>query len=136
MEGHVILPKGTPATGIVGKVQRAVPGKKDGHVVVTAGSIQLPSGQSVPMELWMTDREDCDGEAGACATLAVLAVIILAPLLAIQLPVMLAHPKKTFRGDRDEGVESILPAGSEVRAFIRRNVKVPTPNAAIATASR
>jgi hypothetical protein len=140
VEGQVILPQGTPVTGIVGSVQRAVPGKKNGHVVVTAGSIQLPSGQKAPLELWMPDRKDCDGEMGACIFVYGLWATLELPLIVVGLAAahFERHSWHPNSGNTKPlvGVESELPAGSKVRAFTRRNLKLPAPSAANAEVSR
>ena len=128
VDSRTILQIGAPATGVVSSVQHPIPGKRAGHVAVVKGSIQLPSGKSVPLSLSMPDYWDCDGAAGACATFAVLGAIVVVPLAAID---FVAHPKGTlnaFRGDSgvpNAGLDSDLPAGSSVRAWTKRSFELP-----------
>jgi hypothetical protein len=128
VEGHTILPAGTPAVGTVGSVQRAVPGKKNGHVVITAGSVQLPSGRSLPLDLEMPDRQDCDGAMAGCVATYTVFFIVESPLLLIELPIILAHPhelRKAFRTEPTAGVDSNLPAGCEIFAFTKHKIVLP-----------
>jgi hypothetical protein len=82
-EGHFIAPEGTPAEGIVRRVERAIPGKRNGRVVITAGSIQLPSGKSVRLNIQMPDGYECD-DIGPCLLVFGLAALVELPFLVIE----------------------------------------------------
>lgn len=121
-EGHFIAPAGTPAVGTVRRVERAIPGKRNGRVVITAGSIQLPSGKSVRLNIQMPDASDCD-DPGPCILVASIFAVVEAPLLAIELPVAIVQLPKAMKKEREErqaidipSEESNLPAGSKVNA--------------------
>jgi len=145
VEGHLILPKGTPAEGIVGSVEHAVQGKKTGRVVITAGSIQLPTGRSLHLRLALPDQEDCDGAKGACAAVAGIFVLVTSPIVAIEGVVLLVespvlihkaiHEHKGQRKSRIAATDSLLPVGTQVRAWTTRTrVLVPIdPDRGVAT---
>ena len=121
-EGHFIAPAGTTAVGTVRRVERAIPGKRNGRVVITAGSVKLPSGKSIPLDIQMPDGEDCD-DIGPCLLVYGLGAVVEAPLLAIELPVLLVELPKMIKKEREEKgadhiqvEESNLPAGSKVTA--------------------
>jgi hypothetical protein len=127
-EGHFIAPAGTQVMGTVRRVERAIPGKRNGRVVITAGSIQLPSGKSVPLNIQMQDGEDCD-DIGPCLLVYGIGAIVEAPLLAIELPVLLVELPTIVKKEREEkrarqidGEESSLPAGSKVTASNKRAI--------------
>jgi hypothetical protein len=125
-EGHFIAPVGTIAVGTVRRVERAIPGKRNGRVVITAGSIQLPSGKTIPLNIQMPDGDECD-DIGPCLLVGAIGAIVEAPLLAIELPVVLVELPTAIKKEREEkaayhiqGEESSLPAGSKVIASNKR----------------
>jgi hypothetical protein len=128
---RVILPKGAPATGIVSKVKRPVPGNRIGRVVITKGTIQISSGQTIPLEVYMPDREECDDAQGACIAVYTLYAIITLPLILISLPIALvygiAHLKKGIVHLKKKPayplapVDSDLPIGSKIEVETRRS---------------
>jgi hypothetical protein len=125
-EGHFIAPVGTPAMGTVRRVDRAIPGKRNGRVIITAGSIQLPSGKTIPLNIQMPDGDECD-DVGPCLLVYGIWAAVEAPFLVIELPVALVELPRTIKKERREqgayriqGEESSLPAGSKVIASNKR----------------
>jgi hypothetical protein len=121
-EGHFIAPAGSTAVGTVHRVEHAIPGKRNGRVVITSGSIHLPSGKSIPLNIQMSDGEECD-DIGPCLLVGALFAIVESPLLAIELPVLLVELPTIIKKEREEkrayqidGEESNLPAESKVSA--------------------
>jgi hypothetical protein len=130
-EGHFIAPAGTPAVGKVRRVERAIPGKRDGRVVITAGSIQLPSGKSVHLNIQMPDGRECD-DIGPCLLVYGIFAIVEAPLLVIELPLIPVGIVKEAKESKDMGKiqiagrESHLPAGSKITASNKRPFDLPS----------
>ena len=125
-EGHFIAPVGTIAVGTVRRVERAIPGKRNGRVIITAGSIQLPSGKTIPLNIQMPDGDECD-DVGPCLLVYGIWAAVEAPFLVIELPVALVELPRTIKKERREqgayriqGEESSLPAGSKVIASNKR----------------
>jgi hypothetical protein len=136
-EGQFLAPAGTPAVGTVRRVEGAIPGKRNGRVVITAGSIQLPSGKSVHLNIQMPDGSDCD-DPGPCILLASIFAVVEAPLLAIELPVAMVELPKAMKKEREQrqaidipGEESNLPAGSKVKGSNKRPFRFHSPAATI-----
>jgi hypothetical protein len=125
-EGHFIAPSGTAVAATVRRVEHAMPGKRNGRVIITSGSIQLPSGKSVPLNIQMPDGCECD-DPGPCILVGSIFAVVEAPLLAIELPVLLVELPKVIKKERAEGQamdvqseESSLPLGGRIRAWNRR----------------
>ncbi len=121
-EGHFIAPSGTPVVATVRRVEHAIPGKRNGRVVVTSGSIQLASGKKIRLNIQMPDGEECD-DPGPCVLVGSIYAAVSAPILAIELPILLVELPKTIKKERAgreaidiPGEESNLPVGSKVRA--------------------
>jgi hypothetical protein len=129
-EGYFIAPAGTPAVGAVRRVERAIPGKRNGRVVITAGSIQLPSGKSVRLNIQMPDGQECD-DIGPCLLFYGFATLVELPFLAIELPLIPVGIVKEAKARKGSGTyhipgeESNLSAGSSVKASNKRPFQMP-----------
>jgi len=131
VDGRVLLPKGTSAVGIVRRVQRSIPGKRDGRVVITTGSIKLPSGKTVPLAITLPDGEDCD-DVGPCvfvyglwALLASPILLVEAPILLVKAPAAIKEQRRAERTNPYHAIESELLVGDRVDAATKRRIKLP-----------
>lgn len=130
-EAHFIAPAGTPAVGTVRRIERAVAGKRNGRVVITAGSIQMPSGKSVRLNIQMPDGQECD-VVGPCLLFYGLASLVEIPFLVIELPLIPvgiikdAKESKNSGGIHIAGEDSNLPVGSKIAAYNKRPFDLPS----------
>jgi len=130
-EGHFIAPAGTPTVGTVRRVERAIPGKRNGRVVITAGSIELPFGKSVGLNIQMPDGQECD-DIGRCLLFYGLATVVESPFLVIELPLIpvgIIKEAKESKGPGEihiVGEDSHLPVGSKITASNRRPFNLPS----------
>jgi hypothetical protein len=130
-EGHFIAPAGTPAVGTVRRVERAIAGKRNGRVVITAGSIQLPSGKSVRLSIQMPDGHECD-DIGPCLLVYGLWALVEVPFLVIELPLIPVGIIKEAKESKEsskihiDGAESDLPVGSKISASNKRPFDPPS----------
>lgn len=98
VNGVVVIPKGTPAIGVIDFVHKAVPGKKDGDVSIKPVSVNLPNSRPIPLRPYNGSEQDALGEA-------------LLPLLPFCYVVMLvAIP---FHRKHETGKEFVLETCSE-----------------------
>jgi hypothetical protein len=98
VNGVVVIPKGTPAIGVIGFVRKAVPGKKDGEVSIKPISVNLPNSRPIALRRYNGSESDALGEA-------------LFPILPICFVVMLvAIP---FHRKHETGEEFVLGTCSE-----------------------
>jgi hypothetical protein len=79
VNGVVLIPKGTPATGVIDFVRKAVPGKKDGDVSIKPISVNLPTSKSIALRRYNEPEGDALGEA----LLPLLPFCFVATLVAI-----------------------------------------------------
>jgi ribosomal protein L35AE/L33A len=63
VKGHVVIPRGTPATGVVTSVRKAIPGKRDGYLMVDQVTLDFPGSSSVALQFWTDPSGDgfCTG---------------------------------------------------------------------------
>ena len=99
VDGVVLIPKGTPAVGVVNRVRRAEPGKKDGEVSIKPTNLNLPNSAAIALRNYGFPEEDGLGTA-------------LLPLLpfayAVEFVTMPFHKKH-----HDTGKEEVIEACSE-----------------------
>jgi hypothetical protein len=81
-EGEVVLiPRGTPAEGIVTQVRKGIPGKHDGTLQLEPRQILLNDGSRLKLSHGRPGEDDC-GDMGPCWALATFAVVLSPVLIA------------------------------------------------------
>jgi hypothetical protein len=80
VNGAVVIPRGTPASGLVTSVRRAIPRKSDGSLRIEPVGLTLPDGSSLELREYIDDGGDgvCEGFVG-CMGLIVVAIPSLLP---------------------------------------------------------
>jgi hypothetical protein len=94
--GLVVIPRGTPATGVVSSVRKGVPGKQDGDVELEPRAILLADGSRLKLGGYPPGEDAC-GDMGPCWALITFAIAvspILITLGLIRLPERLEEDKK------------------------------------------
>ena len=132
--GNEVLPKGSEVLGRVASVRHAVPGKQNGRVVITSGSMRLRSGRTVALNLSMPDRDECDGARVGCALSLTVFAVVASPILAIEVPIWLIESPRLIRGaildhrqsriSHAPGTESALEPGALISATTKRTVQL------------
>jgi hypothetical protein len=98
VNGVVVIPKGTPAIGVVDFVRKVVPGKKDGDVLIKPISVNLPNSRPITLRPYNGSEQDALGEA----LFPILPFCYVAMLVAIP-----------FHRKHETGKEFVLEACSE-----------------------
>jgi len=86
IDGHTVIPRGTPGTGVVARLQKGVPGNKDGYIVVRPLALTLADGTSVKLKEYPTGEDAC-GDMGPCWAFYIF-VVVISPLVIAVLPVV------------------------------------------------
>jgi hypothetical protein len=104
LNGVILIPRGTPATGVVTSVRKAVSGKKDGRIRIQP--VHLDLGDSTPIAL--RDYRPSSG-GGECTGFRECM-----PLVAISLPFMLDQLVAiSFQSDGGAGSDKVIAACSQ-----------------------
>jgi hypothetical protein len=72
VDGIVVIPKGTPVSGVVTWVRKAIPGKRNGGVGVEPVSLALPDGSQVPLREGTWTDPEAEGLSGVILSIAAL----------------------------------------------------------------
>jgi len=72
VDGMIVIPKGTPASGVVTYVRKAILGQRDGRVGVQPVSLSLPDGSSVPLREAPYSDPEAEGLTGVMLFIAAL----------------------------------------------------------------
>ena len=64
--GVLVIPKGADGTGVVFGAHPAIPGKRDGTLLIKPVDLILPDGRHVKMSDNPAGYDDCDGVFGPC----------------------------------------------------------------------
>jgi hypothetical protein len=72
IDGAIVVPKGTPASGVVTYVRKAIPEQRDGRVGGELISLNLPNGSSVPLREVPYADPEAEGLSGVVLTIAAL----------------------------------------------------------------
>lgn len=86
--GTVLIQRGTAATGLVWKVQKAITGKRDGYVIFELVSLTLPDGP-LPVSQYVSNGNDDGGDGwcygfGSCLILFVFMYAICLPIVSVK----------------------------------------------------
>jgi hypothetical protein len=98
LNGVVVIPKGTPAIGVIDFVRKAVPGKKDGDISIKPISVNLPNSKPITLRRYNGSEGDALGDA----LLPLLPFCFVVTLVAIP-----------FHRKHETGKEFVLEACSE-----------------------
>jgi hypothetical protein len=79
--GVVVIPRGTPAEGIVTHIRKGIPGKHDGTLQLEPRQILLSDGSRLKLSRNRPGEDDC-GDMGPCWALATFAVALSPVLIA------------------------------------------------------
>jgi hypothetical protein len=93
VDGHIAIPRGTPANGAVTRVQKGVPGEHDGSLTLEPREILLANGSRIKFGAYRPGEDAC-GDFGPCLALGVFVVVlspVLVPLFLIETPSLIAH---------------------------------------------
>jgi len=86
--GIVVIPRGTPAEGVVANVRKGIPGKQDGSLRLEPRELLLSDGSRLKLSRNAPGQDDC-GDMGPCWALATFAVVLSPVLIAV---VVVASP--------------------------------------------
>lgn len=103
---RVVIPAGALALGTVTQASRARLFGRDGRVNVNIDAVELPGGQVVPLSI----SPDLEDEGRGTRDDAISASLVPPPVA----PHLIAVKRR----------DAVIPEGTEVRAFVRRNTVV------------
>ena len=140
-KGLILIPRGTPATGVVSRVTKGIPGKRNGYVAVEPREIRLTNQagakSSVKLMRNAPGEDDC-GDMGPCAALVTFFVLLsplIAALIVVESPFLVFyaikeshHHKLTPPAVTGED-EQLQPCAVE-SAYIRSKMAVIHPQSA------
>lgn len=112
--GVVLIPKGSPATGVVRRLSRAAPGKRNGFFRISPVRITLPDGREVRMDEFPPGEDSC-GSGGSCRVVPAPFV----PFILLGLGGIRDGP-----GPKKDGVEKVLPASSWAYGYTQKTVRI------------
>jgi hypothetical protein len=118
IDGHLVIPRGTPGTGAVARLQKGVPGKKDGYLTVRPIAMTLADGTTVRLKENRTGEDDC-GDMGPCWALFSIA----APLLPLALIGRLSERNEEVHVGKEMTLEVCSWPGTEAFVAHRRTVR-------------
>jgi hypothetical protein len=114
--GVVVIPRGTPATGVVVRARKAVLGKKDGSVSIEPVSVNPANSNPIALRHYKYTLED----DGMCrGFLDCLPLIVAAPMYGVG--DLIAYP---FRKHHVAGEDEVLPACSEQWSVVARSILI------------
>ena len=146
-EGQIVIPRGSQATGVVTRVRKAVPGKKNGELTVRPAELTTPDGITYKVHS-INDEGDCDFSTAGCWVSVIVIGIVATPIVVLSLlafavtaPFLIRHngterskdpdPKSTPNSVTKEEA-TISPCQSEV---VMIGIKPPAPSSATSTPS-
>jgi len=112
VDGRVVVPSGSVALGTVTEASRNLWIAHAGHLSVHIDAVRLPGGQAVPLST-VPDAEENDGGADDP-----IATSLISPPVAPEFPVR--HRRET-----------LIPEGTQLRAFVRRDTVVAVQTASV-----
>jgi hypothetical protein len=115
--GVIVIPKGTPATGEITQLRKAVPKERDGHFEIKPMDLTLPGGAHVKLHEYPPDACEPDGP---CWLLKALAM----PLY----PLFLIHDAAERRDYPEEGKEFVEQECSPESGFLAAKLSVQRTN--------
>jgi len=129
-EGLVVIPTGTPATGIVRAVRKGAKGKHNGYVVLQPQTVALADGTMLTLKEYPPGEPTC-GNLGPCFGL-VAAVVLLAPIWApiiglgmlIALPWMIPYWTKEKKPEV-AGTDEVKEACQHTTMYTGAEFKIP-----------
>ena len=116
VDGVVMISKGTPATGVVVGVRKAVPGKKNGSVAIKPESVNPPNSKPIPLRHYNYTLED---DAMCSGFLNCLPLVVGA--YAYGAGDLIAYP---FRKHQVTDEDEVLPACSEEWSVVSRSIVI------------
>jgi hypothetical protein len=82
VNGIVVVPRGTPAEGIVTHVRKGIPGKQNGSLRIEPRELLLNDGTRLKLSRNLPGEDDC-GDMGPCWALATFAVALSPVFVAV-----------------------------------------------------
>jgi hypothetical protein len=134
VDGHVAIPRGTPANGAVTRVRKGVPGEHDGSLTLEPREILLANGSRIKFGAYRPGEDAC-GDLGPCLALGIFVVAIsplLVPLFLIATPSLIANRIKEKKKSRSGAPriagrnETLEPCQIENAYTSSRSVAFPT----------
>jgi hypothetical protein len=116
IDGVVVIPEGTPATGVVAAVRKAVPGKKNGSISIEPESVNPPNSKPIALRHYNYTLED---DAMCSGFLNCLPLVVAAPVYGIG--DLIAYP---FQKHHVTGEDEVFPACSEQWSVLSRSIVV------------
>ena len=148
IDGRIVIPKGTSATGVIARLQKGILGTRDGYLDVRPVAVTLAEGTRVKLKEYPTGQDSC-GDLGPCWAFP-LFVVAISPFVIAALPVAavvaLFHPdrdkgKTTYKMEKPVGKDWTLAACSQLgmKSFVAHPVNLrasepvgSTPNSGLA----
>ncbi|HEY2470389.1 MAG TPA: hypothetical protein VGI45_21520 [Terracidiphilus sp.] len=123
IEGTVVIPKGTPASGLVAHVQKAVPGKRDGDVEIKPASLTLSDGREVSLRQYVDRSGDGCGSPGECTAVAVILILLIPVFIGEGIASLFPHHRPMT--GRDQEIEQCQSVWASTIASVRISPAVP-----------
>ena len=123
IDGVVVIPKGTLATGAVAVVRKAVPGKKNGSISIEPESVNPPNLKPIALRHYNYTLED---DAMCSGFLNCLPLVVAAPVYGIG--DLVAYP---FRKHHVTGEDEVFPVCSEQWSVVCRSIVVQANGTAL-----
>jgi hypothetical protein len=117
VKGLVVIPKGMLATGVVSRLTKGVPGKRDGFLRVVPRILLLNNGKTVRLREYRSGEYDCDPIGPCWAMYTFLAPIILIGLVSEK--VLDSDEKPPGKDDAINACESLIWHGYTNRTKIQ-----------------
>jgi hypothetical protein len=131
VNGVVVIPRGTQAEGVVAKVRKGIPSKRDGTLLLEPQRILLSDGSRLTLSRNPPGEDDC-GDMGPCLGLAVFAIIlspIVAAIFVVESPWIIHHwiheVQKPHAKSQIAGDDKALDPCEVQSAFTKNQWKLP-----------
>lgn len=100
VKGAVLVRKGSPGIGLITKVRKAIPKKRDGEVKIEPASLTLADGRQVSLQQIIPSGGDevCEGFA-SCAALTAIVVVLSPIALAGSIVTWIPHHERSEGND-------------------------------------
>jgi hypothetical protein len=111
VDGVIIISKGTPASGVVTYVRKAIRGQLDGRLVIQPVSLTLPDGSSVPLHEARYSDPEARGISGVVLFIAAL-------------PFVFSDMAKRRHPDPESGDDLTLPFCGQWYGATKKRVRI------------
>lgn len=112
VDGLIVIPRGTPGAGVVARVQKGKPGKRDGYLIVKPAELTLADGTKVKLTESPTRNNGCD-DIGPCWEFYLIVVPGIVLAAAVVLPLLPVMAAVKALSNHDHGASRVKPVGKD-----------------------